>query len=515
MLSSIGLFILCGIVFYVLRKFHRYHNLKFPLPPGPRGFPLVGNIFDFPTSRYGEAFAAMTAKYGNVVHLTLFGKPVILLGSYDAAIDLLEKRSANYSDRPRSIMAELTGYDRWVFVLMQYGQQWRSHRRILAHTFHPDSLERAQPMLTSVARNFLKSVATSPTRFSEHIGFTFADAMMRVVYGIHLTDRTDRFFQMAETIVHVGSVMSTPGAFAVDTFPILRYVPPWFPGGHFKKLAAAWAVQTLSYRDELFEAGMASKDQYFSDSLIGTVMGSISDTTSSTRDLEEACRGAAATAYAGGADTTYTAVYTFFLAMAIHQDAQKQAQAELSAVVGSDRLPEFHDRSSLPFMNALIKEVLRWHVISPMGVPHQCVADDVYEGYRIPQGSLVIPNIWAMARDESAYPDADCFRPERFLRDGKINPDMRDPATFVFGFGRRICPGLHFVDMSLFITFASILHVFDIGPELDEHDEPVPVRMKFNETSLTARPEMFGCSIQPRSEQAALLVHSLCDEQGA
>ncbi|KAL7280912.1 hypothetical protein ACG7TL_005856 [Trametes sanguinea] len=457
----------------------------------------------------------MSAKYGNVAYVTLLGRPIVVLGSYDAAVELLEKRSANYSDRPRSIMAELTGYNKWVLVLMQYGQHWRTHRRILAHSFHPDTLEGARPMLTSVARRFLKDILSSPTQLSEHIGFTFADAMMRIVYGIHLTDRSDRFFHMAETIVHVGSVMSTPGAFAVDTFPFLRYVPSWFPGGRFKRLAAAWAAQTLAYRDELFDAGMASHDQHSSDSLIGKVMGSLSDTTPSSRDVQEACRGAAATAYAGGADTTYTAVYTFFLAMAIYQDAQKQAQAELDAVVGSDRLPEFYDRPSLPFTNALIKEVLRWHVISPIGVPHRSVADDIYEGYCIPEGCLVIPNMWAMARDESAYPDANSFRPERFLRDGKINPDMRDPATFVFGFGRRICPGLHFVDMSLFITFASILHVFNIGPELDERGEPVPVRMEFDETSLTARPEMFGCSIQPRSEQAALLARSLYDDESA
>ncbi|KAI0372684.1 cytochrome P450 [Pilatotrama ljubarskyi] len=509
------LLLLTSVALLLWRRKGRGKGLRLPL--GPQGLPLIGNVLDFPTSHYGASFSKLREAYGgHVVHLKLFGQSVIVLNSYRAAVDLLEKRSANYSDRPRSVMAELVGYDDWVLVLMQYGQKWRQHRRAIFQLFHLDAIQELKPTLEMFAYNLLSDLDRTPAHFSEHIGFAVAKAAMRTVYGIQVTDPGDPCFHMAETIVYVGSAMSTPGAFRVDTFPILRYLPSWFPGVGFKRLAAVWRARTLSYRDQLFLAGKAALDRGVVNSLLGRVMGAVDAVDGSAspgfNDTEEMCRGAAATAYAGGADTTHTAIHLFFLIMATHKEAQAKAQAELDSVIGSDRLPTFSDRTSLPFMNALIKEVLRWHVISPIGVAHRSVADDEYDGYLIPAGSIMIPNIWAMARDESVYPDPELFSPERFLIHGKIDPNVRDPASFAFGFGRRICPGLDFADAYLYIVFASVLHVFSIGPPLDEKGAPQPLAMKFVETSLTARPEPFRCTIQPRSVQAAQLVRGLSVE---
>ncbi|KAI0351930.1 cytochrome P450 [Trametes cingulata] len=506
------LLLLVGVTLLLWKKKGRGKGLR--LPPGPRGLPIIGNILDFPSSHYGPTFHKLSKVYGNLVHVRLFGQPVIVLGNYQAAVDLLEKRSANYSDRPRSVMAELVGYDDWVLVLMQYGQKWRQHRRAIFQSFHPDAIEDIKPTLELFAYHLLSDLSRKPGHFSEHISFAVAKAAMRAVYGIQLTDLDDRFFRMAETIVAVGSAMSTPGAFPVDTFPMLQYLPSWFPGAGFKRIAALWRAQTLSYRDQLFQAGKVALDRGVVNSLLGRVMGAVDGTVKPDAydEAEEMCRGAAATAYAGGADTTHTAIHLFFLIMATRTEAQERAQAELDAVVGPDRLPAFSDRSSLPFVNALIKEVLRWHVISPIGVAHRSAEDDEYGGYLIPAGSVLIPNVWAMARDESAYPDPERFSPERFLKHGKMDPNVRDPASFVFGFGRRICPGLDFANAYLYIVFASVLHVFRIGPPLDQEGAPETLPMRFVETSLTARPEPFRCTILPRSHQAAQLIHGVFDE---
>ena len=88
----------------------------------------------------------------------------------------------------------------------------------------------------------------------------------------------------------------------------------------------------------------------------------------------------------------------FFLAMTLRPEVQKKAQAELDAVVGTDRLPEFSDRTSLPYVNAIVKEVLRWHPAGPINVPHRVVAYDEYDGYLIPGGALVFVNIWCVHR---------------------------------------------------------------------------------------------------------------------
>ena len=85
---------------------------------------------------------------------------------------------------------------------------------------------------------------------------------------------------------------------------------------------------------------------------------------------------------------------TFFIAMAMYPEAQRQAQVELDAVVGAERLPAFSDRPSLPYINALVKEVFRRHSGTPIGIPHRVVADDEYNGYLIPAGASVFVNMW-------------------------------------------------------------------------------------------------------------------------
>ena len=151
-----------------------------------------------------------------------------------------------------------------------------------------------------------------------------------------------------------------------------------------------------------------------------------------------------------------------FVAMSLYPTVQKRAQAELDAVVGPDRLPDFEDRNMLVYVNALIREALRWQNVLPLAVPHSTVEDDEFRGYFVPAGTNIFPNVWyvrprgtvkiyalaasltvsrpsrACMHDPEVYEDPDVFRPERFIRDGKLDfSSVPDPVKFVFGFGRR------------------------------------------------------------------------------
>ena len=80
--------------------------------------------------------------------------------------------------------------------------------------------------------------------------------------------------------------------------------------------------------------------------------------------------------------------------MVLFPEAQRKAQEELDKVVGFNRLPEYEDRESLPYINALCKEVLRWQPVTPLGLPHRVTQDDIFDGYLIPEGTLVLGNAW-------------------------------------------------------------------------------------------------------------------------
>ena len=147
--------------------------------------------------------------------------------------------------------------------------------------------------------------------------------------------------------------------------------------------------------------------------------------------------------------------------MSLYPDVQKKAQAELDAVIGTHRFPAFSDRENLPYVNAIVKEIFRWNPVTPLGLARLSTSDDHYNGYFIPGGSIVMVNVWCVClrhalrleliaghvnkryanrsilNDPQVYPDPDKFNPERFLKDGKLNPEIRDPSASLFGFGRR------------------------------------------------------------------------------
>lgn len=91
---------------------------------------------------------------------------------------------------------------------------------------------------------------------------------------------------------------------------------------------------------------------------------------------------------------TEAVIQVFFMAMVLYPEAQRKAQRELNQVVGSNALPSLRDRPNLAYMDALYKEVLRWHPVAPAGVPHVLARDDLFGDYFIPKGTMVMPNIW-------------------------------------------------------------------------------------------------------------------------
>ena len=123
--------------------------------------------------------------------------------------------------------------------------------------------------------------------------------------------------------------------------------------------------------------------------------------------------------------------------MVLNPKVMEKAQEELDRVVGKDRLPDFSDRANLPYIDAVVKETLRWNPPVPVGLSSKVTKDDVYRGYFIPAGATIMQNIWAVCRDPSAYPNPEIFNPDRFLKDGKINPQVFNPEDRVFGTGRR------------------------------------------------------------------------------
>ncbi|KDQ53882.1 hypothetical protein JAAARDRAFT_415303 [Jaapia argillacea MUCL 33604] len=369
------------------------------------------------------------------------------------------------------------GWDRMI-SLMRYGSEWRDYRRVFHQHFNQLAVDKYQSIQTRESRAFLRRLLETPEDFYDHIRLTFTATIMDIAYGITVTDKNDKLMIISEAAVQSASIAAVPGAFLVDFIPILKYVPAWFPGAGFKRKAEEWRRLKDMFVNEPFDTvkGGLHGGSAMRPSIASTLLQNLPEGNAEEAEFRD--RNVVASAYVGGADTTIASIRVLFLALTTHPDVQKCAQAELDTVIGNSRLPDFSDPERLPYINALIKETLRWLPITPLGVPHNSTEDDVYNGFLIPKGSIVFGNVWSILHDPVAYPEPEKFKPERFLKDGKLNSEVRDPNIAAFGFGRRICPGRHLSDNGMYSLVSSLLSVFDIGPPLNERGEPVPVTLE-------------------------------------
>ncbi|KAI0360492.1 CyP450 monooxygenase [Trametes cingulata] len=488
-------------------QYWRSSRRKGALPPGPTPLPIVSNILDLPTKDMEAKYRELNDKYGDLVYLNVLGQSILVVGTHEVAVDLLDKRSALYSDRVHSPIVELGGFD-WVLTMIHYGPWWRRHRRAFHQFFNASAVEKLRPLQRSQVNRFLVKLLESPRDFTEHIRHLFAATIMRIAYGIDVKEK-DEYVTMAEEGLAAFSRLLVPGKYLVELFPILRILPSWLPGTQFQRDAAEAKVVVHRVRDVPWERTLTAMREGSANPSMTTVLMERISGKAGPEALEEAevARNTVAVAYGAGADTTLSSIQALFLILASFPEAQKKAQAELDAVVGPNRLPDFSDQDALPYVCAVIKECLRWHAIVPLGIPHRLIEDDEYRGYFIPKGTLVIPNIWAYARDESRYPNPREFQPERFLKDGKLNPDILDPAEFAFGYGRRVCPGRHFAEASLFLIVSSVLHTLSVSAPLDENGNPVQLEGKMT-SGVISYPEPFECVIKPRAPWAEALVRA-------
>ncbi|KAL4069080.1 cytochrome P450 [Scleroderma citrinum] len=496
---------LAGIAVYLIQHIAFRRN-SVPLPPGPKPLPILGNLYDLPKEKAWFTYAEWGKRFGDIVHIHVFGQHIIILNSAKIAVEMLDKKGANYSDRPVLPFAgDILGF-KYSLGLLSYGDSFREIRK----RFHRivgtrSAVEKYSDIETMEIRRFLKRVLAEPERLAAHIQLTVGTITLRIAYGYQVEEENDRLINLAEEAISIFVKASSPGAYLVDSIPILKYVPEWMPGAGFQRQARKWKAVIDELIDVPYdfvksqmEAGIAPKS--YTSVLLEGRMSSLSE------EEVVAIKWSAMSFYSGGVHTasdivatTVTAIHAMFLAMTLFPEVQKKAQAEIDAIVGLDRLPALSDRQSLPYMEALLRELHRWHPVCILGIPHRTSEDDVHNGYYIPKGSLVIANLWSMLSDPRTFSGPMEFRPERFLaQEGKQSE--QDPHSIAFGFGRRICPGLQLASASVWLVTAMTLAAFNISKAVEGGVE-ITLELDFSRY-----PKLFKCSVQPRSAKALELI---------
>jgi cytochrome P450 len=373
-----------------------------------------------------------------------------MLADEAIAHDLLNKRGIKYSDRPRLVMANECLEKGMHIMFRDYNDAFRKHQRMEASVLTFKASTTYQPLQDLESRKMLYD-------FLSHQGFAhnFERYAFSVIHTLTFGIRAElgdsilsEVQQIERNIVEAG----TFGKWIVDAFPFLNHLPA--PLAPWKRIAEANHEFEKAVHLKNMKRGLDSKAWNWTKEFTRSVDGKNMDTVEMAYDL-----GILAGA---GVTTTAGVLQVFVLAAVSNPDIMLEARKELDAVVGTNRLPTFDDRTRLPFVHACMKEVFRWRTILPCTFPHHIKVEDEYRGYRIPANSTIVPLQWCMNHDERNFSDPHRFDPARWLKSGA--EELRYHA---FGFGRRICPGRHMAENSVFLGIARLLWAYDIKPDSD------------------------------------------------
>ncbi|KAJ3760026.1 cytochrome P450 [Lentinula raphanica] len=525
------------------------------LPPGPKPLPLIGNILDLTSKELWIKATSFAQTYGPIFQLSILhpslpiSQPLIFLSSPDVCFDLLDKKGGIYADKPKLVMAgELCGCENMV-AFTGYGAQSRRQRKLLGMALSKERIPAYQGLIERETAGFLTGLLsahsasstvsspsehTLPSRFLAYLPLIrrYAGQLtLSVIYGYTVpTSYTqivhDEFLDMAEDCLDILSnrIASGGGIWLVDIFPWLKGAPKAFeslPLFSFLPKARAWKAKMVEFVEKPFEwVKTEMRKGTHKPSFCSTLLEN-SDAVVRSQAVFD-LKWTANSMYSASGDTTVTSVMHYFLALLHDADrggeVVRKARLELDLVTG---LGKFNlKKPRFPYVEAVMSEVWRWGVVVPLNLPHRLTQDDVYIPPPSPsnphpspvflrKGSLIFGNIWSILRSKELFgDDVDDFRPERYLlspHEEEREKRKRDPRSYVFGFGRRQCPGQNLVESSVWLLTASLLSTVDVRRPCvegeDGKERVVREKVEFN-NSVFRTPDPFGVDIRPRSEKA-------------
>ncbi|XP_039638086.1 cytochrome P450 2K1-like isoform X1 [Perca fluviatilis] len=431
-------------------------------PPGPKPFPLIGNLLQLDLKRPYNTLLKLSKTYGSVFTVYLGPQKVVVLAGYKTVKEALLSYAEEFGERdPMLIMQE---YSQGHGVLWANGDSWKEMRRFaltnlrdfgMGKKASEDKLIEECEHLIEVFKTF-KGEAFDTT---QPMNYAVSNVICSIVYGSRfeyddpeftsLVDRTNRNIQLV-------------GSPSVQLYNMFPRIGKWFGGK--KEMETIFAVnqkhnsQLFSHLEETLNPLMC---RGFVDAFLVRKQNLEESGIANSYFHEHNLLQTVFHLFGAGTDTTAATLRWALLYMAKNPKIQDQVQEELSREIGS-RNVQVEDRKNLPFTDAVIHETQRLASILPIAVPHKTSQDITFQGHFIKKGTTVFPLLTSVLYDESEWERPHSFYPAHFLdKDGKF---VKREAFIPFSAGRRICLGESLARTELFIFFTSLLQHFCFTP---------------------------------------------------
>ncbi|CAK9228236.1 unnamed protein product, partial [Sphagnum troendelagicum] len=477
------------VVFFVMQR------KKLRLPQGPRSLPIIGNIHqlanDAHTFLWQEA-----KKYGPIMYLRLGSEGLVVASSAEVAREFLKVQDKVWAGRESTTGMDMLTYNHLDIVGAPYGPYWLHLRKICTmELFTTKRLESFRPPRTDEFNQMIKSIMDDVEQgkivnLAVKLGHVAVNNITRMLlnkrfYGLDASAQHQayKFKQLNFDLPNLATTWSIG-----DFVPWLKWVI--IVSGLKSRMMKVKARADVLLQ-EFLEAKKSGKiinvknDDVHCEDFVDVLMAQpAQDGTGHLSD--NSIKAVILDMLLAGTDTSANTVEWAIAELLRHPHCAKKLQAELDEVVGKDRIVTESDIPDLPYLNAVLKEVLRLHPPVPINITHVALEDTTVGGFDFVAGTRLSVNIYAIQRDPKWWERPLEFDPERFMKNPEINPLGSHFQFIPFGSGRRKCPGLMLGLLFVQIGLARLMQSFDFA--LPHGQDPTTVDMT----------EKFGFSLPRR-----------------
>uniref|UniRef100_A0A8D0DR99 Cytochrome P450 n=1 Tax=Salvator merianae TaxID=96440 RepID=A0A8D0DR99_SALMN len=395
--SVLGIFLMCFLLLCDFMKRRRSWNRY---PPGPASFPFIGTMLQIDHNNPHLSFTQLCKKYGNIFSLQNCWNNVVVLNGFKVIKEALVDKSEDFADRP---------------FFSHLGRPFDPHHLlnnavsniICSITFGKCSLYKEQNFQTLL--NLLEESK------KEESGF-----LTQLLHAI-------------PALLFIPGIMQKAFRHQKELFGLLcdlvkMHKETWLPSCK-RGIVDAYLEEVEKRKND--------ENSSFSEENLTLIIGDL---------------------FAAGTETTTSTLRWGLLYMVLHSNVQSKVQEEIDKVIGKNRPPKMEDQAKMPYTRAVIHEIQRVGDIVPLGLPHMTYRDTEVQGFFIPKGTTIVPNLSSVLKDEAMWEKPHHFHPEHFLDDkGQF---AKQTGFMPFSAGRRACPGEQLARTELFLFFSRLLQHF-------------------------------------------------------
>ncbi|KDP27300.1 hypothetical protein JCGZ_20288 [Jatropha curcas] len=384
------------------------------LPPGPRKLPIIGDLHLFSTSYpIHNRLRDLSKKYGGVMYLKLGQVPTIVIGTPEAAKEMMKTNDVCFADRPNPQSSALVTYNFLDIAYAPYGDYWRQLRKIcIVELLSTKRVQSFRSIREEEVANRIRDISSSSGK-----PFNLSKRIFALTYGITASEMRTRLMNARDEADRViESIINDHRA----------------------------NKKTTGETDDIVNVLLKLQDN-------GNLQFSLTNTSIKAVILD---------IFIAGSETSSTTVEWAMSEVLKNPRILRKAQEELRKVFDKKGKVDEEGLQEINYLKLIIKETLRMHPPGPLLIPRECRESCELNGYKIPAKAKVIVNSWALARDPNYWTEPDTFYPERFL-DSTVDFKGNNYEFIPFGAGRRICPGISFATPTIELPLANFLYHFD------------------------------------------------------